>query len=138
MEAPKRPFILIAEDDPDGRLIYREVIAKTDFQVDYQFVGSGPELLSFLRDQTKPRPSLIIMDLKYPLDGKTLEEIMQDEKVRAIPLIVVTTEKAEAEARKAYTCCANSFIILPSGFQPFVDAMNKIFSYWFDTVKLAT
>lgn len=136
MEARKRPFILIAEDDPDGRLVYEEVIAKTDFQVDYQFVRTGPELVTFLKDAEKPRPHLIIMDLNYPMDGKTLEEIMQDEKIRAVPLIVITSKEEEAAARTAYTYCANSFIIQPSGFQPFVDTLNHVFRYWFEIVKL--
>lgn len=134
----KRPFVLIAEEDSDSRLIYEEVIAKTDFQGDYVFVGSGPELLGFLKDESKPRPCLVIMDLNLPLGNHVLEAIMEDKRIRAVPLIIITTEEEEDAARNAYATCANSYIIKPKSFQSFVDTMNQVFSYWFKTVKLAS
>ncbi|PKN67151.1 MAG: hypothetical protein CVU57_04160 [Deltaproteobacteria bacterium HGW-Deltaproteobacteria-15] len=135
----KKPFILIAEDDPDGRLIYEKVIEKTDFEVDHQFVGSGPELLSFLGDDSRPRPSLVFMGFQLPADGHlALEDMMKDERTRSIPVIVITSEEDESESRKAYGACANSYIIKPGRFQDFVDTLNQVFSYWFKTVKVVS
>jgi CheY-like chemotaxis protein len=126
-------FVLIAEMDPDSRLIYQEVIAATGVQVDYQFVSGRLELLAFLRDESKPRPCLIIAGDLPAGNHLDFEELMKDEKTRSIPLVIIASEESEAAARKAYADCANSYIIQPAGFQPFVDAMRTIFKYWFET-----
>ena len=138
MEAKKRRFVLIAEHEEDSRLIYEEVISKTDFEVDYAFVGSGQELLDYLKDDSKPRPSLVLTDLKHPLDSHTLESVKEDERISAVPLIVITTEDDEFEIRHAYANCANSYVMKPANFQSWVDTMNQIFTYWFKTAKLAS
>jgi two-component system response regulator len=138
MVAIKRPFVLIAEEDPDLRLIYSEALAKTEIQVDYEFVGSGDELLGYLKDAARRRPCIILTDIRLPIDSHVLELIMEDDNVRGIPLIVITSEDEEEETRKAYATCANSYIMKPTDFQSWVRTLNRIFSYWFETVKLAT
>lgn len=136
MEAKRRPFVLIAEDDLDSRLIYTEVLKKTAIQVNYKFIGSGPELLDNLKDPSKQMPCLVITDLKSPMDAHILESIMEDQLIRAVPIVVLTSEQEEAEARRAYASCVNSYIMKPGPFSDFVEIMNRIFCYWFRTVKL--
>jgi CheY-like chemotaxis protein len=139
METNKVPYLVIAENDADSRLIYQEVIAATDFQVEYQFVESGSELLDHLKNRRKARPCLVFLDLDLSVHGHdALEQMMEDEKTRFIPVIVITTEEEENEAWKAYANCANSYIIKPGDFQLFVDMLNKVFSYWFETVKMVS
>ena len=131
MAAEKRPFVLIAEDDPDGRLIYSEVIAKTEVQVDYAFVESGPELLRFLKDKSNPQPRLILIDLKLPVDWDTLESMMEDARIRGIPVTVITTKEREPAIRKAYCNWDDCITIKPIGIQPFQDILDQIFTRWF-------
>lgn len=135
MAAEKR-FVLIAEDDPDGRLIYSEVIAKTEFEVDYAFVESGPELLSFVRKKSNPRPSLVVIDLKLPLDKDTLESMQEDMQIRAIPVTVITTKEREPAIRNIYCNWDDCQIVKPVGIQPFQDVIDQVFARWFKPMKL--
>lgn len=84
MEINSIPYVVIAENDPDSRLIYQEVIAKTDFQVEYRFVGGGSELLDQLKNAPRTRPYLVLMDLDLLFEGHdALGKMMEDEKTQA-------------------------------------------------------
>lgn len=130
-------FILLAERNPDRRLIYSEAIKETGFPVDYDFVGNGSDLVSFLEDESKPRPQLIVLDLTVPTNETVLIHRLQNADIKVIPFVVVTTEESEASIREAYTLSANSCIVWTGDFQQLVTAFKRLFGYWFETVKLA-
>jgi CheY-like chemotaxis protein len=103
--------ILMAEDDPDDRLLTQEALREAELNNDILFVENGEELLNYLRrsgnfsDKSKfPKPRLILLDLNMPkMDGReALEEIKADPKLRSIPIIVLTTSKAEEDIIKTY------------------------------------
>lgn len=137
--------ILMAEDDPDDRLLTTEALAENRLANDLHIVGDGVELLDYLyrRGQyTKladsPRPGLILLDLNMPkLDGReALLEIKADPELRSIPVIVLTTSSAEDDIVESYHIGANSYITKPVTFQGLVDAMRTLGTYWFALVDL--
>ena len=108
------------------------------------FVENGEELLNFLHRREKfaqsnnPRPSLILLDLNMPRkDGReALREIKAHPELRRIPVVVLTTSKADTDIAKIYELGANSFISKPVTFDALVKVMRTIGSYWLETVEL--
>src|ERR1044072_6451615 len=103
--------LLLAEDDPDDRLLTREALEKTRLASDLRCVEDGEELLDYLRRRGKfadpsqsPRPGLILLDLNMPRkDGReALREIKNDPKLRAIPIVILTTSKSDDDVLRTY------------------------------------
>ena len=143
--AEKRPItILIADDDPDDRLLAREALDESRLVNDLRFVVDGEELLDYLHrrggyaTEPAPRPGLILLDLNMPKkDGReALEEIKSDPKLRSIPVVVLTTSKAEEDILRSYDLGVSSFIVKPVTFDQLVDVMRAIGRYWFEIVEL--
>ena len=136
--------ILIAEDDPDDQLLTREALAESRVANDVRFVNDGQELLDYLRQADRfaqppaPRPDLILLDLNMPRkDGReALAEIKADEELRSIPVVILTTSKADEEVQRAYNLGANSFIVKPVSFTDLVNAVQVLTQYWFSIVRL--
>jgi CheY-like chemotaxis protein len=142
---PKNNVILMADDDDDDRLLTRDALAEAGLDGDLHFVQNGEELLDYLcrRGQYKqataaPRPGLILLDLNMPLkDGReALREIRADPELRRIPVVVLTTSKADTDIGSIYELGANSFISKPFQFEALVDVMKMLGQYWFNTVEL--
>lgn len=90
-------------------------------------------------DEAKsPRPGLILLDLNMPkMDGReALAEIRSDPDLRLIPIVVLTTSKAEEDIYRTYDLGASSFINKPVAFEGLVDVMNTLKKYWFEIVEL--
>ncbi|PKN61813.1 MAG: hypothetical protein CVU57_27770 [Deltaproteobacteria bacterium HGW-Deltaproteobacteria-15] len=138
MSKEERHFVLMAEDDPDDRLLYEEAIGKSDFNVAYHIASDGAELMRFVKEKENPRPSIILVDLRMPRMGahEIIAAIKEDPELRTIPVIVLTGSNQEGEVRKVYAESAKGYIIKPSGFEDLVKTLNEIFSYWFRTVRL--
>src|SRR5947209_16514798 len=112
MARPGKPItILMADDDPDDRLMAREAFQEARLANDLRFVEDGAELLDYLRRRGKyadpassPRPGLILLDLNMPRkDGReALGEIKADPSLRNIRVVVLTTSKAEEDIERAY------------------------------------
>jgi CheY-like chemotaxis protein len=136
--------ILIAEDDPDDQLLTREALQESRVSNTVCFVNDGQELLDYLRHagwyaaQPPPRPDLILLDLNMPRkDGReALAEIKADPALRSIPVIILTTSKADEEIQRAYDLGANSFIVKPVTFDGLVSAVRVLAQYWFSIVRL--
>jgi CheY-like chemotaxis protein len=136
--------ILIAEDDPDDQLLTREALEESRINNTVCFVNDGQELLDYLRHrgwyaaQPPPRPDLILLDLNMPRkDGReALAEIKADPALRSIPVIILTTSKADEEIQRAYDLGANSFIVKPVTFDGLVSAVRVLAQYWFSIVRL--
>lgn len=140
----KRVTILIAEDDADDRLLAQEALEESRLITEVYFVQDGEELLEYLRrhgqyaEQAAPRPSVILLDLNMPRkDGReALTEIKNDAKLRRIPIVVMTTSKAEEDILRSYDLGVNSFIVKPVTFDGLVEVMRTLGHYWFEIVEL--
>ena len=135
--------ILLAEDDPDDRLLLQEALQEGRLANELTCVEDGEELLDYLHQRGKwaggaPRPGLILLDLNMPkLDGReALRAIKADPSLRQIPIVVLTTSKAEEDVLRSYDLGANSFITKPVTFQSMVDLMRVLGRYWLEIVEL--
>ena len=148
MTASPTPItILMADDDPDDRLLTADALKEARLINDIRFVENGEELLEYLRRQGKwappasaPRPGLILLDLNMPRkDGRTvLKELKEDPELRAIPVVILTTSKDDEDVFKSYDLGVNSYIVKPVTFEALVDILQTLEKYWFEIVELPT
>ena len=145
MTGDRIPLILIADDDEDDRMLTKEAFDENFEEKEIRFVNDGVELLDYLRRKNKyanpassPRPSIILLDLNMPkMDGReALREIKSDPKLRTIPVVILTTSKAEQDIIKTYELGVNCFITKPVSFTVFLEVTRTLGHYWFDIVKL--
>lgn len=139
--------ILIADDDPEDRMLAAEALEESRLANDVRFVEDGEELLEYLNHRGKysdpdesPRPGLILLDLNMPRkDGReALAEIKSDNDLRRIPIVVLTTSQAETDIYRSYDLGVNSFIVKPVSFDSLVDVMQVLGRYWFEIVEIAS
>jgi CheY-like chemotaxis protein len=137
--------ILMADDDADDRELMRDALAESQLLNELHFVEDGAALLDYLHHRgaysqpgSAPRPGVILLDLNMPRkDGReALREIKADPELRDIPIVILTTSKAEEDIVKSYDLGANSFISKPVTFQGLVEVMRGLGRYWFDIVEL--
>ncbi len=137
--------ILMADDDEDDYMLVREALAESRLAIDLRIVRDGEELMDYLYrhgqyadPDVSPYPGLILLDLNMPKkDGReALKEIKNDPELRSIPVVVLTTSKAEEDIYRTYNLGANSFIIKPVTFAALVEVMKAIGKYWFEIVEL--
>ena len=140
-----RPIeILLVEDSPTDVLLAQEALEQGKVLNNLHVVSDGVEALSFLRREgafgDAVVPDLILLDLNLPRkDGReVLEEIKKDEKLKRIPVVVLTTSRAEEDILKAYGLHANCYITKPVDFAQFVDVIKTIETFWFTVVSLPT
>lgn len=144
-DSSKAKVVLMAEDDSDDRLLVKDAITESGWQGDLRFVEDGEELLDYLRRRgkyrdpaTAPRPGVILLDLNMPKkDGReALREIKADPELRRIPVVVLTTSRADTDIERMYDLGASSFIAKPVQFDALVNVMRNLGQYWFTTVEL--
>lgn len=144
-DIPRNIVILMAEDDPDDRLLAAEAFEEARLRNDLRFVEDGEQLLAYLRregayqdPESSPRPGLILLDLNMPRkDGReALEEIKSDPSLRRIPVVVLTTSRSEADLLRSYDLGANSYITKPVTFARLVDIVRDLGRYWIEIVEL--
>ncbi len=137
--------ILMADDDEDDKRLTQEALEEGRLINDVRFVSNGEELMDYLRRVGKfappavtPRPGLILLDLNMPRkDGRTvLKEIKSDPDLRQIPVVVLTTSKADEDIFKSYDLGVNSYIVKPVTFEALVDILQTLEKYWFEIVEL--
>jgi CheY-like chemotaxis protein len=137
--------ILIADDDEDDCMLAREALVESRLANELRFVKDGEDLMDYLyrrgkytQESNSPRPGLILLDLNMPKkDGReALTEIKADPNLRQIPVVVLTTSKAEEDIYRSYDLGANSFITKPVTFSSLVEVMKTIGKYWFELVEL--
>lgn len=143
--AAKPIIILIADDDEDDRMLAREALRESRLANELHFVENGEELLDYLFRRGKysvmvhaPRPGVILLDLNMPKMGgrEALQAIKADPSLRQIPVIILTTSKAEEDIYRSYDLGANSFITKPVMFDSLVAVMRDLGRYWFEIVDL--
>jgi CheY-like chemotaxis protein len=137
--------ILLADDDADDREMTAKALKKNRLANDFYTVADGVELMDFLHHRGRyappalsPTPGLILLDLNMPKkDGReALAEIKADSTLRRIPVVVITTSKAEEDVVRAYDLGSNSFISKPITLPGLVEAMSVLGRYWFQIVTL--
>lgn len=137
--------ILMADDDPDDRQLTKEALEEGRLINDIRFVENGEEMMEYLRRTGRyappaecPRPGLILLDLNMPRkDGRTvLKEIKSDPALRTIPVVVLTTSKADEDVYRSYDLGVNSYIVKPVTFEALVDILVTLEKYWFEIVEL--
>ena len=146
MAQPTKPItILLADDDADDRMLARDALKESRLANDLRFVENGEELLDYLHRRgayadpaISPTPGLILLDLNMPRkDGReALREIKSDPALRHIPIVVLTTSKAEEDIYRTYDLGVNSFITKPVTFDGLVNVMRTLGTYWFEIVVL--
>ncbi len=140
----ENPFIiLLADDDPDDRLLVKEAFEENHLINPLHTVEDGEELLDYLYKrgkfaETAIRPSLILLDLNMPRKSgiEALKEIKSDASLRQIPIVVLTTSKAEEDILRTYDLGVNSFVVKPVTFDSLVDLVRQLGKYWFQLVEL--
>jgi len=144
-EPPKAEVILLAEDDSDDRLLFKDAMADCGWSGELHCVENGEELLDYLQRRGKyqspdsaPRPGVILLDLNMPRkDGRqALREIRADAGLRRIPVVVLTTSEADTDIASLYDLGANSFVSKPVQFEALVNVIRVLRQYWFSIVAL--
>jgi CheY-like chemotaxis protein len=137
--------ILLAEDDHDDRYLIGEALDESGFDNRLFIVSNGEELLDYLKNRGAyankakyPRPGVILLDLKMPLmDGReALTAIKKDPDLKSIPIIVLTTSKADEDINETYRLGITGFITKPMAFSELVNVMKSVGNYWFEAVTL--
>jgi len=137
--------ILIADDDPEDRMLVEDAFIESRLVNDLRFVEDGEELMDYLyrRDRygdpaSSPRPGVILLDLNMPRkDGReALKEIKSDPRLRQIPVVVLTTSRREEDIFRSYDLGVNSFITKPVTFVAMIELMKTLGKYWFEIVEL--
>jgi CheY-like chemotaxis protein len=146
MKHERKPVtILVADDDPDDRLLIRDALEESRLCNNIDFVEDGVELMDYLHRRGKfsdragsKLPGLILLDLNMPRkDGReAIKEIKADPYLRLTPVIVLTTSKAEEDILRSYDLGANSFIVKPVTFNDLVTVMTDLTNYWLQIVEL--
>lgn len=145
MKLSKSLEILIADDDAEDRMLIADALKESRLTNGVQNVENGEELLQYLKNKGKfsdkkkyPLPGIILLDLNMPKkDGReALKEIRADKILKNIPIVILTTSKAEEDILKTYDLGANSFITKPVTFSAMVDVMKTLNKYWFEIVEL--
>jgi len=140
----KHIIILYAEDDPEDRMLVEDAMEESRLANELHFVEDGEELMDYLHRRGKytelsnaPLPGLILLDLNMPKkDGReALGEIKADPNLRRIPIVVLTTSKAEEDILSSYDLGVSGFIIKPVTFESLVSILKTVTKYWFEIVE---
>ncbi len=139
MSGPERVEILLVEDSPKDAEMTQRALRKFNFGNRLQWVKDGEEALDFIfcrgafagRDAARP-PKLILLDLKMPkVDGiEVLRQVKDDNLMRSIPVVVMTSSNEERDVMESYRLGANSYIVKPVEFGAFAEVVAKIGLYW--------
>jgi CheY-like chemotaxis protein len=134
--------ILLVEDNPGDERLTREALKEGKVYSNLHWVKDGVEAMAFLRREGKyaaaPRPEIILLDLNLPRkDGReVLEEVKADDRLRRIPVVILTTSKAEEDVLRTYNLHANCFVTKPVDLDKFMVVVKSIDDFWLTVVTL--
>jgi len=140
--ASKPIEILLVEDNPGDVRLIEEALHEIKVRNHMSVIGNGIQVLEFLHKQDQylhsPTPGLILLDLNLP--GKNGFEILQDTKqdnaLKHIPVVILTSSQSEQDIMKSYNLYANAYIPKPVGLEDFLDVVRAIEGFWLEIVKL--
>jgi CheY-like chemotaxis protein len=140
-----RPIeILLVEDSPSDTELTVEALEEGKIYNHLSIVEDGVQAMEFLHRKGSyseaPRPDLILLDLNLPRkDGReVLAELKTDPSLKTIPVVVLTTSRADEDVLRAYSLHANCYILKPVDFKQFVEVVKHIENFWLSVVKLPT
>lgn len=136
--------VLLVEDDPGDVLMTREAFEDHKVANRLSVVADGVSAMAFLRKEGEyadaPTPDLVLLDLNLPrMDGReVLHALKEDEALRAIPVVVLTTSEAEEDVVRSYSLHANAYVTKPVDFDRFIDVVRQIDEFFVEVVRLPT
>lgn len=136
------PHVLLVEDNPGDVELLEEAFSESGSRVTIGTAHDGLAAMAYLRREgpwrDAPRPDLILLDLNLPRkDGReTLAEIKQDESLRRIPVLVLTSSCAPRDIEESYRLDANCFLTKPVDFEQFLQVVQLIERFWLRAARL--
>ena len=134
--------ILLVEDNPGDYRLTQEALREGKVYNNLHWAQDGVEALDFLHKRGKykdvPRPDIVLLDLNLPKkDGReVLQEIKSDEDLKRIPVVVLTTSKAEEDVLRTYNLHANCYVTKPVDLEKFIVVVKSIDVFWLTVVTL--
>ena len=134
--------ILLVEDNPGDERLTREALKEGKVYSNLHWVKDGVEAMEFLNKKGKyagmPRPDIILLDLNLPKkDGReVLQEIKNDDALKRIPVVILTTSKAEEDVLRTYNLHANCYVTKPVDLEKFIVVVKSIDIFWLTVVTL--
>ena len=142
-QSPGRPKeVLLVDDSPGDVRLTQEAFRDADSSVHLHLASDGVEAMAFLAREgahaQAPRPDLILLDLNLPrMDGReVLARIKADDRMKAIPTVILTTSEAEADIVNAYQLQANAYLTKPAQLEAFESLVKSIDDFWLSKAKL--
>ncbi|MEU5567226.1 response regulator [Micromonospora musae] len=142
VDSPHPVRILVVDDDPGDVLMIEEALRESDVEKVIDVVGDGEEAMEFLRGEGRHagalRPDVILLDLNMPrMDGRqVLGAVKQDEELRTIPIVVLTTSNADTDVIGSYTLQANAYVTKPIDLDDFNGVVHRIDEFFGRVVVL--
>lgn len=142
-ESTQRHCILYVEDDEDDRLLAKEAIEESEYDIDLRFVENGVEALAYIRGTEPydkpgdaPRPDIILLDFNMPVvNGREVLRVLKtDIQLARIPVIVLTTSSSPVDINTAYDLGVNAYIVKPSRFDELVKVFKTVCDFWMGAV----
>ncbi len=134
--------ILLVEDNPGDVRLTKEALKEGKVANQINVVMDGMEAMAFLHKEGKyanaPKPDLILLDLNLPKKNgrEVLAEIKEDQRLKCIPVVILTSSQAEKDIVMTYNLHANCYITKPVDFDQFIGVVKSIENFWFNVVKL--
>ena len=121
--------VVLADDDKDDQEVFQDALTETKIPADLTMVDNGKELINHLKDPTEPNPDIIFLDINMPVkNGKeALAEIKSDEKLKAIPTVMLTTSDNAKDVDDTFNAGANLYVRKPFSFRNLILILKKIF-----------
>lgn len=142
--APARRIdVLVVEDNPNDRELLMEALEDSEVRKDIHIAKDGVEAMDFLNKRGEfegvPTPDLVVLDLNMPRKNgrEVLREMKADPVLQKIPVIVLTTSKAQEDIEESYRLQAAAFVTKPVDFDAFVEAVSAIDKFWLQNVRYA-
>jgi chemotaxis family two-component system response regulator Rcp1 len=135
--------ILLVEDNPGDVRLTREALKDAKVRNNIHVAVDGVDAIAFLRQQgthaADPRPDLILLDLNLPKKNgrEVLAEIKQDDLLRHIPVVILTTSQADQDILESYRLRANAYVTKPVDLDQFLKVVGSIEQFWLEIVKLS-
>jgi CheY-like chemotaxis protein len=142
VDKPAHLELLLVEDDPGDVAMTREALGESKLLINLKVVSNGEDAVAYLRKDPPyadaTRPDIVILDLNLPrLSGQeVLAKIKSDPDLLHIPVVVLTTSKAEEDILRSYQLHANAYVAKPIGFDSFISVVHQIDQFFFSIVQL--
>jgi CheY-like chemotaxis protein len=130
--------VLLVEDDEGDALIIREAFEYYRIRNRLHVVTDGEAALSFLRERKNPRPGLVLLDVNLPRRSglEVLAELKKDPDLLILPVVMLTSSRAEEDILRSYSLHANAYVSKPVDFEHFIDAIRQIDNFFLTLVRL--